>query len=732
MTASAPAHKSDDTARLASRAAYGKSDLARLIKPRSIAVVGASSTRGSFGYNSVENAALGGRGNVYPVNPKYDEILGYRCYPDIKSLPEVPDSVVLTLPRKQVLPVAEECAALGVGGLVIFSSGYAESGTPEGIAEQRRLTEIGRRSGMRIVGPNCVGVMNFIDRCGLSFQPGLSSLPAHRGPVGLVVQSGAMGFVITQAMHRGIGFSYTFAPGNSCDVDICDLINFLAEDEHTKAIGCVFEGTHDGARLMESARKALTAGKPVVMLKLGTNEQSGQATMSHTGTIAGSNAAYRAAVDATGIIAVDDFEAVLETTVFMSAQRKPRVPGVGVMSASGGAAVLAADKAAEAGIELPPLAPETAAKVRERIPDFGSTANPCDITAASLHDKTMYGHCIQAFAEDPSFGAVVVPMMTANPPSTVDRAAYICGMAGQLPVPLCIVWLNEWVQGPGSEVYDSCRDLTVFRSMGRCMRALKLWQGYYANRDRLLAPPSPRITEKSAHAAAMATLKALRPGQSLTERRSKQLLAAYGVRVTREELAATADAAVKIADRIGYPIALKAESEMIPHKTEAGVIRLWLKGPEDVRRAYGEIMEATKRLPATTKIDGFLVQEMVAAGTEILLGTRFDPVFGAVVTCALGGVHVEILKDSVSALAPIGREQAHRMLASLKAYRLLTGYRGSKAVDIDALADTLCRVSELAADAGPLIAEMDINPVIAGEKSAIAVDALVVAASDHG
>jgi len=370
--------------------------------------------------------------------------------------------------------------------------------------------------------------------------------------------------------------------------------------------------------------------------------------------------------------------------------------------------------------------------VRERIPDFGSTANPCDITAASLHDKTMYGHCIQAFAEDPSFGAVVVPMMTANPPSTVDRAAYICDLAGRLPVPLSIVWLNEWVQGPGSEVYDGCRDLAMFRSMGRCMRTLKLWQTYYAERDRLLAPPPARLSQKSGTATALATLQGLRPGQSLTERRSKQVLAAYGIRVTREELATSADAAVALADRVGYPVALKAESEMIPHKTEAGVIRLWLKGPDDVRRAYDEIIAATRRLPESVKIDGVLVQEMVSGGIEILVGTQFDPVFGAVVTCALGGVHVEILKDSVSALAPIGRDQAHRMLKSLKAYRLLTGYRGSKPVDLEALAETLCRVSELAADAGPLIAEMDINPVIAGEAAAIAVDALVVAAPDHG
>lgn len=335
------------------RALYGQKELARLIRPRSIAVIGASATPGSFGYRTLQNTAFGYTGNVYAVNPKHREILGRACYPTIESLPEVPDCVVLSVPREQALPLIEQCAALGVGGAVIYPSDFLETGDPERIAEQHRLTALARMSGMRILGPNCIGIMNFVDRVGLSFQPGLNELPMITGPIGLVVQSGALGFIITQAMQRGIGFSYNVAPGNSCDVDICDVINFLVEDETTRAIACVFEGIVDGGRFLEASRRALARGKPLMACKMGHNDLSRQTALSHTGTLAGSRAAYEAAFKRAGVVCVDDFEAVLETAAFFSKAGKPAARGVGVMSASGGAAVMAADKADEVGLTLP-------------------------------------------------------------------------------------------------------------------------------------------------------------------------------------------------------------------------------------------------------------------------------------------------------------------------------------------------------------------------------------------
>lgn len=713
------------------RELYGTEALQRLIRPRSVAVIGASNTPGTFGYRTVQNCSFGYSGKVFPINPKHAEILGHACYPDIDSLPEVPDSVVLSVPAEQAPALIEKCAALGVGGAVIYSSGFLETGDAERVAQQRRFAAIARESGMRILGPNCIGIMNFVDRVGLSFQPGLNELPMIKGPIGLVVQSGALGFILTQGMQRGLGMSYNIAPGNSCDVDICDLINFMVEDETTKAIACVFEGVADGERFLAAAQHALAAGKPLIAYKLGRNELSRRTALSHTGTLTGSNAAYDAAFERAGVIRVDDYEAVLEMAAFFSRAGKPKASGIGVMSASGGAAVMAADKADELGVSLPPLAPQTAAKLREKMPDFGSSANPCDITAASLHDKTMYGHCIEAFANDPSFAAVVVPMMSIYAPATVERAKYLCEVAATLAKPMCVVWLNEWLQGPGSEVYERSPHLTMFRSMKRCLATLKSWLDYHARRDGLLARQLVRVSDAACMSKAQALLARHTGGAALSEGDSKALLACYGIAVTREALVQSEDAAVKAASAIGYPVVLKAQSAAIPHKTEAGVVQLSLADEPAVRNAFRTIHSAVARLAGAPRLDGISVQEMVSGGFEIMAGVQNDAQFGPVVVCGMGGVMVEVLRDTAQALAPVSLAEAHAMLRSLKGYKLLAGHRGAQPVALDALAEAIVRLSELAADLREHLDEVDVNPIVARNDRVVAVDALVVVAGEQ-
>ncbi|MPZ46348.1 MAG: CoA-binding protein [Betaproteobacteria bacterium] len=527
-------------------------------------------------------------------------------------------------------------------------------------------------------------------------------------------------------MQRGIGFSYNFAPGNSSDVDISDLINFLVEDETTRSIACVFEGISDGTRFLKAARRALERGKPVIAYKMGRNDLSRSTALSHTGTLTGSNVAYEAAFERAGVVRVDDFEAVLETAAFFSKAGKPVTSGIGVMSASGGAAVMAADKADDLGVSLPPLAPQTSAKLREKMPDFGSSANPCDITAASLHDHTMYGHCIEAFAADPSFAAVVVPMMTAFAPNTVERARYLCDLAQQLDKPLCIVWLNEWYQGPGSEVYDASRSLSMFRSMRRCFAALKSWMEYHERRDGLLARQTQRLASEQHTARAIALLGQRQAGEALSEGASKALLASYGIPVTREKLARTEDEAVEAANELGYPVVLKAESAAIPHKTEAGVVHLALADEPAVRKAYRSIEETVERLPDRPRLAGVSVQEMIGGGIEVIAGVRNDPQFGPLVVCGMGGVLVEVLRDTSAALAPMSKDEALEMLRKPKGYKLLTGFRGGKPVMLDALAEAIARVSELGFDLRDRLAELDVNPILASAERVVAVDALAV------
>jgi len=708
------------------RPPYGLQELSRLINPASVAVVGASPTAGSFGKRTLENIAIGYAGEVYAINPRHEQIGDVRCYTSIRHTPKVPDCVVLAVAREQVQSILEECADLGVGGAIIYASGYSELGTDEGVKTQQRFQDIGRASGMRICGPNCVGVINLASRIGLTFMPNFCASTIVPGSIGLVSQSGALGYVVLQAMERGIGFSHYLSPGNSCDVDVCDLINYLVEDESTRAIACTFEGVADGARLRAACRNALAAGKPVVVYKLGNNEISRRTAMSHTGTMVGATAAYRALFDETGVTLVDDFEQMLETVSFFAKTGAPTAHGIGVMASSGGAAVMGADKATECGLQLPEPSAQTAARMREVIPSYGSSANPSDITAESLRNMEMYGHCIEAFANDPGYGAVVVPMMSAQSPATVDRARYICERASRLSTPICIVWLNEWYQGPGSEVYDASPHLMQFRSMGRCMRVLRNWLDYHTQRQERLAGRRPPLNGSSSREAAARLLRGKGLGRTLTERMSKDILAAYGVRVARGEFVKSLAEAARAADTIGYPVALKAESPSIPHKTEAGVVRLSLKNESELRRAYRSIRQAVKRLPDPRVVDGMVVQEMVAPGLELMIGVQRDSQFGPMVACGLGGTLVEVLQDVAVALAPVDVSQAMRLIRSLRGYRLLEGYRGAAAVDADAFADMIVRVSELAADFVDDIAEIDVNPVIMHGTGGIAADALVV------
>src|SRR6266404_3225400 len=373
------------------RELYGRKELHRLIDPRSVAVIGASETPGSFGSRTLENIRIGYTGKIFPINPRYESIAGLKCYAGLEELPEVPDCVVVIVPKTHVEGLVNRAASMGVGGMIIYSAGFAEVGQPEQVLAQQRMATVARDSGMRILGPNCVGIANVNSMVGLNFMPKFAEMPMVKGPIGLISQSGALGYCVLQAMERGVGFSHYLSPGNSCDADVCDLINYLVEDESTKVIGCMFEGIRDGSRLVEASRRALEADKPLLIYKLATSSISQKSALSHTGTIAGSGQAYKAAFARTGVIEIANWEDMLETAVFLSKAGRPSAKGIGVMASSGGAAVMAADKAEDVGLPLPPTAPETVARLAKLVPDFGSTANPADLTAETLRSVQMYG-----------------------------------------------------------------------------------------------------------------------------------------------------------------------------------------------------------------------------------------------------------------------------------------------------------------------------------------------------
>ena len=377
------------------RGVYSREQLTRLLHPQSIAVIGASTRAGSFGKQVLTNMAHY-TGRAYPVNSRYQTIGDHICYPNVLDLPEVPDCAVITAAREAVEEIVLDCAKAGVGGAIIFASGYAETAKEDRIAQQERLAAIARETGLRIVGPNCIGVVNAMLDSRVTFMD-ITPIPRpERNAVGVISQSGALGMALAQGVVRGLSVSHVLTSGNSCDVDMADFVNYLATDPACASIACVFEGMATPERLLLAAENAWAVDKPLVIFKMATGEQGAAAAMSHTGSLAGSHASYRAVFQRAGAIMVDDFEALMETAAFFAKAPPPRARGVAVVAASGGAAIMATDRAEQHGVAMPQPKPEVKAILESRVPEFGSTRNPCDVTAQILADPEALGVCAGA------------------------------------------------------------------------------------------------------------------------------------------------------------------------------------------------------------------------------------------------------------------------------------------------------------------------------------------------
>jgi acyl-CoA synthetase (NDP forming) len=703
------------------RALYRHADLQRLLDPATIAVVGASARPGSFGQRVFENLR-GFRGKVYPVNARHTHIGEHPCSPSLSALPEVPDCVIVAAPREEVEALVEECGRLGIGGMVIFASGFAEMGTAERIADQARIVEKARKAGVRLAGPNCIGIVNWRTGAVGTFigplHPRLSDAPA----VGLVSQSGALGFALAQAVEHGAVFSHVLTCGNSADVDVADYIAYLAEEPSCAAIACVFEGMNDPLRLIEAAGIARAAGKAVVVFKIAIGEQGAAAAMSHTGSLAGANDAYAAAFEKAGIVVVEEFEALVETAAFFAKSGRSRQPGVAVVSTSGGAAIMAADKAERHGLDLPQPAPETTAVLLSRIPDFGSARNPCDVTAQAVTDPASFAACTGALLADPAYGALVVPFVFSYDIVT-PRIAVLNELARQHDKAVCIVWLPQWLEGPGALAAEQADRVAMFRSMQACFTALAKWQVWSA-----LDPATPVAVTASTSPATLANAQriiAASTGAVIGERTAKALLSDYGVPMVSDRLATSLEACLEAASSFGYPVVLKADSAKIPHKTEAGVVRLNVADASALRMAYAEVMGNALKVASPQDIQGVLVQPMIGQGVEVIVGARVDPLFGPMVVVGLGGIMVELMRDSAVAFAPLGEDEALGLLRRLKGFHLLDGFRGSAPIDLAALARVICRVGDFAYDHRASIVELDVNPLICTPTRIIGVDALI-------
>lgn len=705
------------------RPVYRHAELDRVLNPKNVCIVGASPKAGSFGERVLANLS-GFAGNIYLVNSRYDKIGERRCFPSLDSLPENPDCVAVVAPRDAVEEIVLEAARLRVGGVILYASGYAETRLPERIELQRRLGAIGIESGLKILGPNCLGIANYSRGARITF----SEYPAPRQTrgvsIGIASQSGALSQAMAQAVECGAPISQVFSAGNQADVDVADFVAYLADEPSCHAIACAFEGMAHPQRLLQAAEIAWRSGKPLLINKIATGALGAEAAISHTGSLAGSDSAYRAAFERGGAIVVEEFEGLMEAAAFFAKAPAPRARGIAVLAASGGAAIMAADKAELYGLALPQPSAAVQRVLEANIPDFGSARNPCDVTGQVVNNPQSMPACSDALLSDAAYGALVVPQ-TLVFETYKTRLTSLASQSQHHGKITCSVLISNWLQGPGTLEAEMSAQVALFRSMDRCFRTLAAWH-HRADLQARGARTLIRAADLSAGAKAAQLIAAARSSR-LTERESKAVLNVYGIPTVREISADSLQSALAAAAQLGFPLALKAESADIVHKTEAGVVALNLRSTAELTKAYERVMANARRL-APANLKGVLLQPMVPAGIEIFAGVRIDPLLGALVVVGFGGVLVELLRDSAVELAPINADEAARMLAKLKGAALLKGFRGAAAVNLATLADIIVRVSEFAADQCGNIVEADINPIICAGERLIAVDALIVRA----
>ena len=512
------------------RAVYRHSDLDRFLNPKSIAIVGASPRPGSFGARLQSNlAAYDGR--VYPVNAKYGRLDDLKCYPSLSDLPEAPDCVAIAVAREVAESVVEEAAQIGAGGVIVYASGYAETRKPDWIAAQRRLSEISRTHGLPIMGPNCLGMANYLRRARITF----AEYPAPRllnlaSAVGIVGQSGALSQALAQAAERGASVSHVFAPGNQCDLDVADYVAYLAQDESCRSIVCVFEGMDNPARLLEAAEIAWRTDIPLLVHKIATGRPGAEAAIAHTASLAGSDAAYRAAFDRVGAIVIEEFEGLMEAAAFFAKAPKPKAKGVAVLATSGGAAIMAADQAEFHGVPLPPTSSAVRAVLEAHIPEYGSARNPCDVTAQVITNPQSLAACGDALMGSDAYGAVVVPQPVAYDLHT-PRIGVLSELSQRYGKITCNVLVSEWLQGPGTIEAESDLHVALFRSMKRCFGTLAAWNRRH---ERQQSPPRAQVRLSSIDAARdAAALLERSPGRTLTGSDADAVLAAYGIPLIR-------------------------------------------------------------------------------------------------------------------------------------------------------------------------------------------------------
>ncbi len=697
-----------------------EASLNAFFNPRGVAVIGASSSPSKLSYGILRNLTLYGyQGQVAPVNPKVSEILGLKCYRDVASVPDPLDLAVIVLPAPAIPPVLEACGRRGVQAVTIISGGFKEIGT-EGAGLEKTILEIAARYAIRLVGPNCVGTLDMYSGLNTTFIQG----EPEKGGIGFVSQSGAVGGgVVDLLRNKKIGFANFSSLGNEADVTETDMIEYQAANQRTKVIAAYVEQIRDGQRFIATARR-VTRHKPIVLLKAGRTQAGARAVSSHTGSLAGSHAAYQAAFAQSGVIEVSNVTNLFDVAQALDTQPLPGGKRVAILTNAGGPAALASDSLADHGLQMADLSEATRQLLRDNLNPAAQVGNPVDMLGGA--EPGEFYLALQAVLSDPNVDAAV-PILV--PQALVDPAAVarsICEASQGSAKPVLACFMGDWSVGPARELLHA-HGVPMYVSPETPGLVLGAMLDYAA----WLARPAEesQVLEGVDHDQAAALIRAESGHGSLGEALTRPLLAAYGMPVVAGETAHGAAEAAEIAGRIGFPVVMKIVSPDILHKSDVSGIRLDLADKDAVALAYDDLMRSVALRAPQARLDGALIEAMAPKGQEVIVGMRRDANFGPLMMFGLGGVYVELFGDVAFRVAPLSRQDALEMIRQTHAGRLLTGFRGMPKADLDGVVDTLLRLAQLALDF-PEIEEIEINPLLVQPKGqgVLALDGRVILA----
>ena len=690
-----------------------------LFNPQSMAILGASSDPAKIGGRPLNLLKdLGYKGKIYPVNPRYDEVQGVPTVASVGDVEGPIDMAIIAVPGGAVIDAVQQCADKGVKAVVIFSSGFAEV-DDEGREKQDALTRIAEKSGMRIVGPNCIGLASVLHRFVASFSTALSDGIAKPGRIGIISQSGAFGsYCFVLAKEKQIGISYLMTTGNSCDVDVSDGIAFLAEDENTDVIITYMEGTTNREKFIAALELAQKNKKPVVMLKVGSSEVGAQAAASHTASLVGSDAVYDSIFEQYNVYRASNLNELFEIAHAASSKRFPAGNKLGLITVSGGAGILMADSGTEMGLDVAPLPSDTQKKLKELLP-FAGVANPVDVTAQLLNDMSLLPKNLDIMLAEGGYDVIICCFLHVGHQKAIVEQIHASMAEVQKKHPAALLMVSLLGPHEVRQLFEN-DGMMVFEDPTSAVRAAaalyRFGEGIKKYNQTESIPQLPAAAQKVV------------AGTQINEFEGKKILQSVGVRVAAEQVVNSIEGAVKAASEIGFPVVMKIVSPDIQHKSEIGGVIVGIQNAAEAEEAYKTILSNVNAKQATATIDGVLVAEMVVGGIETIVGVNRDPVFGQIIMVGLGGIFVEILGDVSLQCAPFGVDTARKMLTKLKGYQVLEGARGQAAADIEALADAISKLSVFADANQDTIESIDINPllVLPEGQGVVAVDTLII------